>query len=68
VEFAAHRLRGQASMFDARDLVEGLRAIEEMAEEERWQRSELIVSQTEHALEETLRALGQQASPSFATK
>jgi PAS domain S-box-containing protein len=68
VEFAAHRLRGQASMFDALDLVEGLREIEEMAEEERWQRSELIVSQTEHALEETLRALGQQASPSFAAK
>ncbi|MGO9833356.1 MAG: ATP-binding protein [Polyangiaceae bacterium] len=67
VEFAAHRLRGQASMFDALDLVEALRAIEELAEKEQWQRSELAVAQAENALNEALRALGQETASSLAT-
>ena len=57
VEFAAHRLRGQASTFDAFELVDALRRIERMAEDQRWQDAEGLVGRAQEALEETLRAL-----------
>jgi PAS domain S-box-containing protein len=57
IEFAAHRLRGQASTFDALELVDALRGIEAMAEGQRWERSGEVVARVEHALEDARQAL-----------
>jgi HPt (histidine-containing phosphotransfer) domain-containing protein len=64
VEFAAHRLRGQASTFDALDLVDAIRAIEEAVSAHArggqppdWGRADEIIPRLEPALAEALEAL-----------
>jgi HPt (histidine-containing phosphotransfer) domain-containing protein len=65
VEFAAHRLRGQASTFDAFELVDAIHAIEDASvalvqtqPPPDWPRADEAVPRVERALSEVLVELG----------
>ncbi len=63
--YSAHRLRGQAATFDALELVDAIRAIEDMtldergadADTERWTAADAAFERVEGALREVLEAL-----------
>jgi HPt (histidine-containing phosphotransfer) domain-containing protein len=64
VEFAAHRLRGQASTFDAFDLLDAIRMIEEASAAQQqaapspdWAKADEAVTRIEGALSDVLDAL-----------
>jgi HPt (histidine-containing phosphotransfer) domain-containing protein len=58
LEFSAHRLRGQAATFDALELVDAIRALEEMPADETNRRADLdLWADAEAAFERVERAL-----------
>jgi HPt (histidine-containing phosphotransfer) domain-containing protein len=57
VEFAAHRFRGQASTFDAFELVDAIRAIESLSEAHARGESADIWTQADEAVSRVERAL-----------
>jgi HPt (histidine-containing phosphotransfer) domain-containing protein len=67
VDFSAHRLRGQAATFDALELIDAIRGIEDIAARERvepgarWTGADAALERIDRALHEVLAALRQAA-------
>lgn len=63
LEFSSHRLRGQAATFDALELIDAIRAVEDVAIDEtgapadRWAAADAAFERVERALREVLEAL-----------